>query len=484
MTEEKRTSALWIVAAGVLFILFSLFLTSYNFFATVIGIFLMLYAFWSLYTGGGDLEKKSPQLCEGISLAEEIEERKKQAESDEYLSFLLENSFNGDPNSAIVSLLSKYSAKMEEGTCMFFRVSSSDFAFVTAYEADGRNGVRSLSKNDPAVNDLLLKIANLETATELKRKFIEPIDFITSDIASVLIPCRSDNETFGILGLVCPAETWQAISLSVSYIASSLGLFLRKEEVSSQYAILRESMAATEVKGELLLGYSLPEIPRFSQWEIARSIYYSPVYSGDFHQFAVSSENKLFVLLGSASCEGLKAAMFLTQFLNISKIFALDAKSPADLLNRLSDIMIKGAFKEYFINITVLSLDLGEKRVIEVVSAGQNPPLIHRKAMGFAMPANLDTSVPLGLLEPGDNYYKDTLIELLPGDGLLLYTNGVTVPSESGKIGEEEVKIALGDSEGASGDTVLNTFLLNLKGKNSDDSADIDSSYIYLRQVL
>ncbi|MCD0451780.1 serine/threonine-protein phosphatase [Actinocorallia sp. API 0066] len=61
----------------------------------------------------------------------------------------------------------------------------------------------------------------------------------------------------------------------------------------------------------------------------------------------------------------------------------------------------------------------------EVISCGHAPPVVVR-ADGRAEPCAVPAALPLGLqaMEPG--WYTPTWIPLAPGDGLLLYSGGVT----------------------------------------------------------
>jgi anti-sigma regulatory factor (Ser/Thr protein kinase) len=128
--------------------------------------------------------------------------------------------------------------------------------------------------------------------------------------------------------------------------------------------------------------------------------------------------------------------------------------SPAETLNRTNDQFLAQNPENQFttVFIAVLNTRTGE---LLYCNAGHNPPLLLQEECAFLNP---EPGIALGLFENAD--LKDETCSLAPGQGILLYTDGVSeaVSPERQFFGEERLREAVkgfSDGENAAEETVL-----------------------------
>ena len=115
--------------------------------------------------------------------------------------------------------------------------------------------------------------------------------------------------------------------------------------------------------------------------------------------------------------------------------------------------------------------------------AGNTLPIINRTRSGFAEIPELETGIPLGLFNQGTEPYKDQLINIMPGDGILLHTDGITDHPGKGRerVSNEDLKNILDKLPEQGADEMLNNLIKEIKGKNSNELPEEDHSIIYLK---
>lgn len=144
---------------------------------------------------------------------------------------------------------------------------------------------------------------------------------------------------------------------------------------------------------------------------------------GDSYDFRLfDSGRKLMFLICDSSGKGIPAAMFVLTSKSLvtaaSEAFGglaagLTAANVA--LSRSNDAV---AFTTLFIGL----LD-PETGLLTYSSAGHNPPLL-RRASGELERLDQSTGLVLGVIE--ESVYDETRLQMLPGDTLVLYTDGIT----------------------------------------------------------
>ncbi len=187
----------------------------------------------------------------------------------------------------------------------------------------------------------------------------------------------------------------------------------------------RDLEVAHEVQ-RALLPQRLPEVPGYEFYAYYES---ALEVGGDYYDFVPLPQQRLAILLGDVAGKGVAAALVMVKFSVEARACLLSEPGlPATLgqaVSKLNAIMKPSLLAERFVTLVAVVLDPGT-HVVTLVNAGHPSPLLSRRATGAveeAAPAKV-SGLPIGILDACD--YESCQIKLGPGDGLVLFSDGVT----------------------------------------------------------
>ena len=284
--------------------------------------------------------------------------------------------------------------------------------------------------------------------------------------ADLLMPVFSDDEVFGVLRLV-PKSTGQeydakdlkflaAIGEQVAVTANQFRM--RNERLESEYALDIQ-------RG--LLPREIPQVPGFTiagAWQPAKTV------GGDYYDVFKLSETRLALVVADVSGKGMPAALLMSNLQATAKAYATSESSPKDLCDKVNRAICNSITPGRFITFFYAVLDLQGHR-LTYSNAGHNPPLAwHGQAC-----RKLETGgAVLGVFADGS--YEQASIDLLPGDRLLLFTDGISEAADSNgqEFGEDRLTALLSESPAASAadlrDAIMQEVTLFCRQDFADDA--------------
>lgn len=166
--------------------------------------------------------------------------------------------------------------------------------------------------------------------------------------------------------------------------------------------------------------------------------------SGDYYDLIPLSNDRLLVAIADVSGKGLPAALFLSKIQALVRAMADSFAGPSQFLMFLSQQLVKEQMGSLFATMIIAVFD-PQKRTVTCASAGHCKPLIVRSGSGFVEEVDFDAGIPIGLFEQEENAYSARTFDLLPGDGVFLYTDGVPdlLNRNHERFGIERLKNAL-----------------------------------------
>jgi len=189
------------------------------------------------------------------------------------------------------------------------------------------------------------------------------------------------------------------------------------QEAAERSRLEQELDVAREIQASLIPSGS-PDIPGCdvaSYWQAARQV------SGDFYDFLTLDDGRWGIIIADVSDKGVPAALFMALSRTILRTIGFNRRDPASTLMRTNHLISLDAQNDMFVTVfyAIYEPQTGK---LTYANAGHNPPLLLR-AKGEATLLTTN-GMALGIL-PEVEIGNQTL-DFLPGDTLVLYTDGVT----------------------------------------------------------
>ena len=279
---------------------------------------------------------------------------------------------------------------------------------------------------------------------------IRPILFITQEthhfaehhgeLSGILKKIKNHDE----LGTLAKAVEKMSLDLT-RYIEDLTHTTAEKERLSAELNV------ATQIQAEMLPRVFPPyknhkEIELFASMEPAKEV------GGDFYDFYMIDDDHFAVVVGDVSGKGVPAALFMVITKTLLKDTAMHSVNPAEIFSYVNNLLCEGNESGLFVTcwLGILTLSTGE---LVFANAGHNPPVFfHNNEFTY-----LKTKPNLMLAGMEQTPYTDHTITLQPGDGLFIYTDGITEATDSKNelYGEERLLNVMQKTKGLSCREVL-----------------------------
>jgi serine phosphatase RsbU (regulator of sigma subunit) len=200
---------------------------------------------------------------------------------------------------------------------------------------------------------------------------------------------------------------------------------IRAREERLRAALSREQ----RIVDTLQQAFRPQELPECPGYRIAAT--YHPALSeaevgGDFYDVFSLPEGRLGLLLGDVAGKGLQAANTATMTRYTTRAYALKAASPADVLAEANRALYESMEDpSLFVTAFYAVLDPAQG-ALRYAAAGHWPALVARRE---GVETAGGPSLALGIAS--DAAYEEGEIRLAPGEGVLLYTDGLVEIGES-----------------------------------------------------
>jgi sigma-B regulation protein RsbU (phosphoserine phosphatase) len=197
------------------------------------------------------------------------------------------------------------------------------------------------------------------------------------------------------------------------------GLAARTKLASLEY----ELSVATRIQRSIL-----PEmISGHESFQIAATMLPAREVSGDFYDFFLIDSHRMGLAIGDVSGKGIPAALFMAVCRTLLRATALQGGRPHECLEHVNRVLLRQRESEVFLTLLYGILDL-ETGDFEFSAGAQPPPCLYSRE-GRSRFLHEPRGMMLGVMDEAS--YDFATVRLGPGDGLLLYTDGVTEAESS-----------------------------------------------------
>ena len=190
-----------------------------------------------------------------------------------------------------------------------------------------------------------------------------------------------------------------------------------------------------------------PPYPDRTDFDIYASMDTAKEVGGDFYDFYLLDENRLAFLIADVSGKGISAAMFMMKAKTLLKSHAENESDAAAILTRANEDLCENNEAEMFVTCWMGILNL-KTHTVHFANAGHNPPLVRHQNGRYEFFKTRPGFVLAGM---EGMKYRSGELELLPGDEIFLYTDGVTEATDAHEqlYGEARLEAVLNRLAGA-----------------------------------
>jgi hypothetical protein len=202
--------------------------------------------------------------------------------------------------------------------------------------------------------------------------------------------------------------------------------------------LAQDELAIGRAVQRALLPTRNPEVPGWSVWILTRP---ANEVGGDLVDYLPVGENRMGLSLGDVAGKGLGAALLMAKLQATLRALAPICTSLSELGSQVNAIVHRDGLPNRFATLVYMEImpNSGKARIL---NAGHPPPLALKKSGIEELPA---VALPLGI-QP-DTSYTEQHIELVPGESLVVYSDGITdaLNPQGECFGEERLRKLLAE---------------------------------------
>ena len=302
-----------------------------------------------------------------------------------------------------------------------------------------------------AISTILLSlISSAFAAVYIRKHFVDPV-LKVSDEATRFARENTKGEELGEISkfkeIAQLAESIDTMETDmVSYIKNMTAVTAEKERISAELGL------ASKIQ-ENSVPNDFPAFPERTEFEIHASMDPAKEVGGDFYNFFLIDDDHLAMVIGDVSGKGIPAALFMM----VTNILVSDRTQmgggPAEILAVVNDLLCTRNSAGMFVSVWLGILEISTGK-LTAANAGHEYPAICRAGCAFELFKDKHGFVLGGL---NGMRYRDYELQLLPGDKLFIYTDGVPEATDADKnmLGTERMLGALNEDASASPERIL-----------------------------
>ncbi len=188
-----------------------------------------------------------------------------------------------------------------------------------------------------------------------------------------------------------------------------------RERIKSELGVAREIQMG-------IIPKTFPSFPDRPEFDLYATLEPAKEVGGDLYDFFALDDHRICITLGDVSDKGVPAALFMVITRTLIKNLSEGGGSPSEVMFAVNNILGSDNPRAMFVTLIIGILDTRTGR-LSYVNGGHNPPIII-SANGEVRYKKEISGPMVGVMEGIP--YKELSVDLSPGDGILLYTDGVT----------------------------------------------------------
>ncbi len=185
---------------------------------------------------------------------------------------------------------------------------------------------------------------------------------------------------------------------------------------------LEKSKSELRIASDIQRSFLPEHIPPVAGFDLAATSIPAMEVGGDFYDFIPGRDGKLGMVIADVSGKSIPAALFMALSRTIVRANATHHQSGTEILQDANDMIAADSRSGMFVTLFYGVLD-EDMRDLVYANAGHPPPILFRGSTGSFAELEV-TGIALGVM--GGMMYEERRVSMMPGDVLVLFTDGVT----------------------------------------------------------
>jgi len=234
----------------------------------------------------------------------------------------------------------------------------------------------------------------------------------------------------GAFDFVTKPVDFNDLETTIKKTIHELEILRQAQQEHDQLIAIQQDLVVARNIQQSILPKVFPPFPERNEFDIYAGMTPAKEVGGDFYDFFLIDKERLGLVIGDVSGKGIPAAIFMAVSRTLLKATAMKGLLPSECLAYVNNLLCLESTAAMFVTIFygIFNTTTGE---LEYSNGGHNPPYI-MKADGKVQPLEMAGGIALGVME--EMSYVVDRIELQPGDGIFLYTDGVTEAFNAGGV--------------------------------------------------
>lgn len=273
------------------------------------------------------------------------------------------------------------------------------------------------------------------------------------------------NETAALIGIGRKLSDFPFDEDDIDFIVQAADEFSRaKLEVQLREREVDYSKAI-EIQ-QALLPRTIPQIEKCNiaaSWNPARAV------AGDYYDTIQINNHTVAVCIADVVGKGMPAALLMSNLQSLVRAFAADSMPPAELCNKINNVLGRNIPKGKFITFCIGIIDT-ERMEMLFTNAGHNRPILKRS--DGTLITLRDAGPGLGIVP--SHQYKQSTVSLHSGDFIIFYTDGITeaMNHRREEFGEDRFSAILSDTSLTNAGALHDKIVSEVKTFSQNDLSD------------
>jgi sigma-B regulation protein RsbU (phosphoserine phosphatase) len=260
-----------------------------------------------------------------------------------------------------------------------------------------------------------------------------------------------------------------------------------RDEINAHLARLEQELEAARRLQMAMVPQSFPKPSAAFPLDLCASMEPAREVGGDLYDFFVTEDGKLCFLVGDVSGKGMPAALFMARTKSLIRITTELMRArhgasagPAEIIARVNRELCQDNSDMMFVTLFFAMIEpaTGE---LEFCNAGHNAP--YRLNGKTVETIEGGKGIILGVRR--DAVYSTGRLALAPGDGVYLFTDGVTEANNAAEelFGETRLEAVLGAADGAPCAEIVKSVAYAVRGFVGDALPSDDITMLAIRRL-